>query len=335
MLVRAGAIIVMLAFVSGCATTINLSKYNELEIDKKDCEIQPPDYIVSKKKPKVAILPVADVTDFEGRLSKPAQETLTQTLTAGTGLEVVERSQMDKLFEEAKFKSNVGGDIDPEALVNLAKEIDFVILGSVSSAATGAKFTEASTYKDKKGKVHEIAPSCTISGEATVNVRAVSTATGAIYKVFTPFKGRVSGSTEVRGSHECRVRDPFQLALEATAKSIENGRDSFMDAFPNFGYVSKTMTNPKDGRDRVAQITLGRNDGLKPGDRVTLAKFVKSFDRIKKADSVSLQDLTEVQVSETGLGDEQSLVQIPEEVAAEVTVGYIVKTKARRGFFRF
>lgn len=335
MFVRVGALVLMLALASGCATTINLSKYNELEVDKKDCEILPPDYIVNKKKPKVAILPVADVTDFEGRLSKPAQETLTQTLTAGTGLDVIERSQMDKLFEEAKFKANVSGDMDPEALANLAKEIDFVILGSVSAASTGAKFTEASSYKDKKGKVHQIAASCTISGEATVNVRAVSTATGAIHKVFTPFKGRVSGSTEVRGSYECRVKDPVQLALEATAKSIENGRDSFMDAFPNFGYVSKTMTNPKDGKDRIAVITLGRNDGLKPGDRVMLAKYVKSFDRIKKTDSVSLQDLSEVQVSETGLGDEQSYIQLPEEVASEVTVGYIVKTKSARRFFRF
>lgn len=335
MLKKLGTLALMLALTSGCATTINLSKYGELETDRKDCDIAPPDYIVNKKKPKVAILPVADVTEFEGRLSKPAQETLTQTITSGTGLEVVERSQMDKLFEEAKFNESVGGDPDPEALANLAKEIDFVIMGSVSSVATGARFTEASSYKDKKGKTHYVAPSCSFTGEATVNVRAVSTATGTIYKVFTPFRGRVSSSTEVRSSYDCRVEDPFQLASAATSKSIEGARGSFMDAFPNFGYVSKTLTNPKDGKDRVAQITLGKNDGLKPGDRVVLAKYVRSYDRIKKTESVSLQDLAEVRISETGLGDEQSYVLLPEEVAAEVAVGYIVKTKSNGGFFRF
>jgi len=47
MFVRVGALVLMLALASGCATTINLSKYNELEVDKKDCEILPPDYIVN------------------------------------------------------------------------------------------------------------------------------------------------------------------------------------------------------------------------------------------------------------------------------------------------
>lgn len=332
---KMGALALMLALTSGCATTINLANYGELEGDKRDCEITPPEYIINKKKPKVAILPVADVTAFAGKLSKPAQETLTQLMTSGTGLEVVERSQMDQLFEEAKFKESVSGDLDPESLAQLAKDIDFVIIGSVSSIATGAKFTEESSYKDKKGKIHYTASSCTFSGEATVNVRAVSTATGSIYRVFTPFRGRVSSSTEVRSSRDCRVGDTFQLASQATAQAIENGRGSFMDAFPNYGYVSKTLTNPKDSKDRVAQITLGRNDGVRSGDWVTLAKYVKNFDRIKKSESLSLQDLGEVQINETGLADEQSYVVLPEEVAGEVAVGYIVKTKSNSRGFRF
>jgi curli biogenesis system outer membrane secretion channel CsgG len=332
---KMGAMALMLALTSGCATTINMANYGELECDKRDCEIAPPEYIINKKKPKVAILPVADVTDFAGKLSKPAQETLTQLMTSGTGLEVVERSQMDKLFEEAKFKESVSGDIDPEALAQLAKDVDFVIMGSVSNIATGARFTEESSYKDKKGKIHYTAPSCTFSGEATVNVRAVSTATGSIYKVFAPFKGRVSSSTELRNSRDCRVGDSFQLASLATASAIENGRASFMDAFPNYGYVSKTLTNSKDSKDRVAQITLGRNDGVRAGDWVTLAKYVKSFDRIKKSESVSLQDLGEARINETGLGDDQSYVLLPEELAAEVAVGYIVKTKSNSRGFRF
>lgn len=333
MLKKAGVLALMLAVTSGCASTINMANYGELECDKKDCEISPPEYIVNKKKPKVAILPIADVTDFAGKLSKPAQETLTQIITGGTGLEVVERAQMEKLFEEAKFKESVSGDLDTEALTHLAKDIDYVIMGSVSSVNTGAKFTEASSYVDKKGRTHRTAASCSVSGEATVNVRAVSTATGSIYKVFTPFKGSVSGSSEIRSSYDCRVGDPYQLASGATAKAIENGRNSFIDAFPNYGYVAKTMTNPKDPKDRVAQITLGRNDGVKPGDRVMLAKFIKSFDRIKKVESVNLQDLVEVQINETGIGDDQSFVKLPEDFAAEVTAGYIVKTKSKRGFF--
>lgn len=333
-MLRMGIFVVTAMFLSGCATGIKLSNYKELETDKRDCEIQPPDYIVNKKKPKVAILPLADVTEFEGKLAKSANETLTQIITAGTGLEVVERSQMDKLFEEAKFKGNLTGDIDPAFLANLAKDIEFVILGSISSISSSAKFTEASSYVDKKGRVHNIAPSCSISSEATVNVRAVSTSSGTIYKVFPPLKGRTAYSTEVRSSYQCEIHDPFQLALKATAKSIENGKDGFIDAFPNFGYVSKTLTNPQNAKDRIAQITLGRNDGLNVGDKVMLAKYVKSYDRIKKTESLSIQDLTEVEISETGLGDDQSFVTLPEEFAGDITVGYIVKTKANTRFLK-
>jgi curli biogenesis system outer membrane secretion channel CsgG len=331
---KMGVLALTITLFSGCANGIKMSNYKELDCDKKDCEIQPPEYIVNKKKPKVAILPLADVTEFDGKLSKSANETLTQTLTSGTGLEVVERSQMDKLFEEVKFKGNITGDIDPTMLTSLAKDLDFVILGSVSSVSEGAKFTEASSYRDKKGYLHNIAASCTVSAEATVNIRAVSTKTGSIYKVFTPFKGKVSGSSEVRSSSQCQIGDPFQLAQQATAKSIENGKDSFMEAFPNYGYVSKTMTNPGNGKDRIAEITLGKNNGLKAGDKVMLGRYEKSFDRIKKTESLAIHDVTEVTISETGLGDDQSFITLPEEFANDVTVGYIVKTKANKSMFK-
>ncbi|MBJ6725562.1 CsgG/HfaB family protein [Geomesophilobacter sediminis] len=321
-------------FMSGCASGIKLSNYKELDCDKKECEVQPPDYILNKKKPKVAILQMADVTEYQGKLSEPGTESLTQSITGGTGLEVVERSQVKRLFEEYKFKSELSGEVDPSAFSKLVKDVDFVILGSIPTASVGAKFSEASSYTDKKGKSHYIAPSCTVSAEAVVNVRAVSTTNGTIYKVFEPFKGRVSGSSEVRSSSECRVKDPLQLVLQAVNNSIEKAKDSFIDAFPNFGYAAKTMTNPQNQKDRIAVITLGRNDGLKAGDKVVLAKYVKSYDRIKKSNSLSIQDVGEVKISETGLADEQSYVQIPEEVADDVTVGYIVKTKADRSLFK-
>jgi hypothetical protein len=41
-----------------------------------------------------------------------------------------------------------------------------------------------------------------------------------------------------------------------------------------------------------------------------------------------------VTISETGLGDDQSFITLPEEFANDVTVGYIVKTKANKSMFK-
>jgi len=321
-------------YLGGCATCIQLSNYRDLDPDNRITEIKPPEYILNKKKPKIAILPVEDVTEFKGALAKPADEAISQTLSSGTGLEIVERAQVSKLFEEAKFKSNLGGKMDYNFLTNLVDSVDFVVLGSVTSATVGTKFTEASTYKDQNGKTHRISPSCAFSSRALVNIRIVSAGNGSIYKAFEPFQGRISGSTEVRWASECRIQNPNQLAIRATIDAIDKARDDFMDAFPIYGYVSKTMTNPKDFRDRIAFISLGRVDGLKFGDKLILAKYEKRYDRIKNSESFVIRDLVEVEVNETGLSDKECLIRIPTEFSAEVIPGYIVKTKADRSAFK-
>lgn len=277
---------------------------------------------------------MTDVTDFNGTLAKPADETMIQVLSSGTGLEIVERSQIDKLFQEFKFKGSFDDHIDYSVFSKSAKNIDFVILGSVSSAVTEARFTEASTHQGTDGKYYRTPASCSVYGQAIVNVRAVSTSNGSIYKVFDPFKGNVYGSTEVRSSYECRVNNPTQLAISATIKAIENAKDDFMDAFPRYGYISKTMTNPKNSKDRIAVVSLGRNDGIKAGYKLILAKYTKTHDRIKGIDSLIIQDIGEMEVNETGLADNQCLVKIPEEFSDDALPGYIVKTKADRSFLK-
>lgn len=330
-----GVLLLAALFLGGCAANIRLSDYTSLDMDGRITELKPPEYIMNKKKPKIAILPLEDMTDFRGILARPANEALSQALSSGTGIEIVERSQIKKLFEEARFKENLGGGISTAVLKKYVDRIDFVILGSVSSATVGASFTEASTFRDKNGKYQRIPPSCSIGAQAIVNVRLISTGSGSIYKVFEPFRGRTGSSSEVRSSSECHVRNPNQLAIRATVDAIDKAKDDFMDAFPNYGYVSKTMTNIKKPKDRIAFISLGRNDGLKPRDKLMLARYEKSYDNVKNTASLVIRDVIEVEVNETGLSDGESIVRIPEDSSAEIVPGYIVKTKADRNFLKF
>ena len=271
-----------LTMTLGCSSALKVADFKELACDKKECDIAPPDYIVSKKKPRVAILNIEDTTEFEGKLSKPAVETLSQAISHGFGIEVVERGQVNQLFKEAKFSETLGLDTDFSKLTNVAKDIDFVLVGSIPSASVGAKYTAPSSYVDKKGKTHYIAASCNVSGASVVNIRVISTATGTVSKVFKPFKGSASGSSEVPNSSSCNVGNPLATATLAVTKAIENGKDDLHDAFPNYGYISKTLTNPQDNKSRIAYISLGKNDGVKIGDKLIIAKYVKSYDKIKK-----------------------------------------------------
>jgi hypothetical protein len=319
--------------VSGCSSAVRVANYKELDCDLKQCEIKPPEYIINKKKPRVAVLPIGDNTEFDGKLSLPAQETLTQVISQGTGLEVVERGQLTKLMQEYNFGSNMGA-LEGLDLTNLAKNLDFIILGSVTSASVGAEFTEARSWVDKKGNRQTSAPSCNFSAEAVVNIRSVSASTGTVTKVFPSFKGKVSNSSEVRSVSQCQVANPIQLATKAVIKAIDRSKEDLQDAFPNNGYIYKTMTDPQNPRSRIAYVTLGKSDGVNSGDKVVLAKYVKEVDRIKGTDVLKTIDVGLAVVSETDLKDDSCIVLISEEHSDQVVPGYVVKTKSNASFFR-
>lgn len=328
------AMAVCIVFVlSGCATSVKMNEFKSMDCDLKECDVKLPDYILNKKKPRIVIAPLEDTTQFGGKLSKPAQESLSQLLSDGCGLEVLERGQIGNLFKEFKFGESLGSKVNYSNLTKFSKDVDYVLVGSITAAHAGASFSEARHWVDKKGQSYYNPPSCTVAGEATVNIRTIATASGSVHKVLHPYKGQASGSTEVRSTSECRVNNPEQIIESAVAKAIEKAKFDLQDAFPNYGYISKTMTNPNNPKARIAFISLGKNDGIKANDRLVIAKFEKTVDRVKKTTEMTIFDLGEVAVNATGLHDNECIVTIPEEISNEVIAGYIVKTKANRSFF--
>lgn len=190
-----------------------------------------------------------------------------------------------------------------------------------------------SSYVDKKGYRHYIKPSCRIDGKAVVNVRAVNANTGIVSKVLTPSKGNVSSSFEVQYQSQCRVNSPVTIASQAVENSINNLRVELQNTFPFYGYLYKTMTDPTNSKIRIAYINLGKNDGVKGGDRVDLIKYVKETDRIKNVSKISTQEIAEVVISETDLREDSSIIIIPEEISSQVMPGLAVKTKGVASFF--
>jgi len=314
---------------------INMSEYTTLSnIDSKIVTHPLPDYIVNKKKPKIAVLPPSDNTRYrQCNLYITAQEYLIQTL-ANTGIvEIVERSQLDAIMQEIKFKAGITGEIDAEKFSKIAYGVDFVIVGSISSASVTTRFTEGSSWVDKKGKRYNVSPSCNTEAKVDLRFRVITFPSGTIQTALN-MKGNKSDLRDVQSSYDCRVLQPCELLVEAIDAAIDNGREDIMQSFPVYGYVYKTLTNRKNPKERLAFINLGINDGIKGGSELEIIEFIRETDPIKRIPIFRAQVIGECTVSETDLQHDRSICIVSEDSADRVFKGHAVKLKVTESFGR-
>ena len=123
---------------------LSISEFRQVAIDSKTASHQLPQYVIDKKKAKLAVLPPGDATQFRNvcGLGQAAQENFTQTLAKIGTVEVVERSQLDAFMQEMKFQAGITSEVDANKFMQIAKGVDFVFVGAVSSAGVNASFTQ-------------------------------------------------------------------------------------------------------------------------------------------------------------------------------------------------
>ncbi len=332
---RSLLLITLLIFSSGCASTLDLARFHESGIDDRTSSAELPHYVKDKKRPRVAVLPVSDTSQFKSSLSLgPAtQDALTQLIVGSGGFEVMERSQLDSFMQEMKFQGGMGAEVDPDQFLKIAKDIDTVFVGAITSAGASSSFTEARNWKDKKGKTHTSPPSCSEEGKVAINIRALASPSGTIQNSFQ-VKGRKSISREVRYSSECNVQNPGGLLSESINKAIDDAKEDIANTFPSLGYIYKTLTNKSEPRKRIAYINLGKSDGLEPGNKIDIIEFVQEKDRVRGTMRIIPRIVAEAVVSETQFLPDSSILIIPEDSADSVLVGQAVRTKANVSVMR-
>ncbi|MCX8075730.1 MAG: CsgG/HfaB family protein [Aquificaceae bacterium] len=329
------ALLLSCSALFACAPKVNLSEYGEKELDSKTAQHKLPDYVVNKKKPRVAVLPFGTAQDVAKRcnLDASAQENTINTLVKVGTTEVVERGQLNALMQEAKLSVGIGGDIDIAQLSRLGSGIDYVIVGSIASVNTSANFTEARQYTDRQGRLIVTPPTCTETGTASLTVRVLTFPAGTVLKAMTP-KATKTNNREVRFSGDCRVQDVCGLLSSAVASAADDMREDFLALFPAYGYVYKTMTHNKEAKKRIAFITLGSGDGLKAGEKVDIIEFKVERDPVKGGDILREYVVSECTVVENNLATDRSICIIPEEKAQNVLVRHAVKTRVNVGLLR-
>lgn len=324
-----------LLLLSGCATTLDLGRYREIGIDEQNAKGELPHYVKEKKRPRVAVLPISDTSQYKEslKLAEAVQDSLTQLLVSSGSVEVMERAQLDSFMQEMKFQAGVGVEVDPDQFARIAKDVDTVFVGAITSAGATAAFTEARSWTDKKGKKHHNPPSCAEQGKVIVNFRALASPSGTIMNSFQ-VKGQKSINREVRYSSECQVQNPGGLLSESIYKAVDDAREDIANTFPSFGYIYKTMTNKEEPKQRIAFINLGRRDGLEPGNKVDIIEFAEERDRVRGGTRPVMRVLTEAVISADQFLDESAVLFIPEEAYDRVLVGHAVRTKANVSMLR-
>lgn len=329
-----GVAISVSLLLSACGTKVNLSDFKESELDSKVASHELPDYVVNKKKPKVAVLPFTVSEEAVKRcgIDKTSQEAFMDTLVKVGTVEVVERGQIDALMKEVKFSMGIGGDVDVSKLSNLGSGIDYVIVGSIISSKTVAKFTEGGYVKDKKGNSVYVPPRCNEVGEVKIASRILKFPSGNILKSMS-LDGGKNAARDVSSSYDCRVQDPCGLLAEATNRAVDDALEELKAAFPSYGYVYKTMTH-KENRKRIAFISVGTEDGVKAGDKVDIVEFVQEKDPVKGTDIFREKLVAECTVIDTELSNDKSICLIQDEKVGAVYVKHAVKTKVNMGLGR-
>jgi hypothetical protein len=326
----------VILFLFSCAKSINVAEYRQSAIDSKVATHQLPQYVIDKKKPKIAVLPPSDSTMFKNTtcgLSQAVHENFTQTIAKIGTIEIVERGQLEAFMQEMKFQAGITNEIDVDKFMNIAKDVDYVFVGSISSAGVKASYTPSSTWTDKKGKVHYSSPSCSNSGNIIANFRLVTFPSGSIQQVFQ-MDGQKSGSRNVSGSHQCNVQDPCGLLTLAIYRAIDDARESLAEAFPLYGYIYKTMTHKSNAKNRIAYINLGKIDGIEANSEVDIIEYVKEKDPVKGSETLVPRVIAECTVVDTDLLPDRSMCIIPEDASEAVLVKHSVRTKVKTSVFR-
>ena len=331
-----GFCLIMLLLICSCTSAIKLNEFATSDLDARMASHRLPQYVVDKHKPKVAVLPPSDATQFKDsklNLATNVQETLTQTIAQVGRVEVVERGQLKNFMDEMKFQSGITNEIDVNNFAKIAQGVDYVFVGSISSASVTAKFQAGSNYINKEGRRIYNSPTCSENATVVINYRLVTFPSGTVQQAFQ-MEGQKSGSPRnVTRDHECKVQSP-EMLNEAINRAVDNSKESIAEAFPAFGYVYKTMTSKGNRKNRLAYINLGKSDGLVAGSKVEIIEFTEDKDPVKGTTMISPNVITECTVIENELQGDKSICVIAEDNAERVFSKAAVKTKVTTGGIR-
>ncbi|MDL1955932.1 MAG: CsgG/HfaB family protein [Candidatus Desulfofervidus auxilii] len=317
------ALVIGLIFILSCAAvgpTIKIAEYYQTPQDIQKAEIMPPKYVLQKKKPRIVVLEMGDYSGKGCRLGHVATE-LMHNVVAKTGtFEVVERSRANQLARELGYQEEHGVDWEKieERYFSLGKDIDYAIVGAVNEVLVSQN--QKPGYYTKEGIY--IPPECSVRAEVTLNFRVIDFSTGRVVKSFS-----VKGSETDIARQNCRFS--CGLAQKALSQAINRYVPvHLIEAIPIYGYIRKIMTH-SSGAKKIAYITLGRADGIVPGDEVEIIEHLIEIDPVTNRQIDSYIQIGKGKVVQEGLTDNEAIILVTDKnVMSRLKIGQMVRLTA-------
>ena len=238
--------------ISGCGPKVNIAEYKKVAINK--AAIMPSANELAHLKPKVVVLALRNGSnDMLKKVDagKTVADTTENMLVAAKIAEVVDRGAAQKLSEELALAEMKG---ESEKIYHGPNVADVAISGSLNSALVAAKYTEASTFCDKKGKCYTTPASCTYSGSISGTLKIYELPNIKISDSFP-----ISNSKSFSEEGGCKSHyDKEGLISDVASGLSESAKVSLLNFFSPKGYVTERREN---GGKSIFLVQLGALDG--------------------------------------------------------------------------
>lgn len=252
--------------ITGCQTVVSDNEFGQyVDAPITDADIMPVS-VNRQSRPKIIVLPadnggtqLADRANLGAALS----QSITQLLS-GRNIEVLEAPA--KLAETMR---KLDGSRAAGSSYNGPK-VSFIVRPVMGSAEYSAKFEPEHTYKDGKGHHLTVPAGYAHSASMTATLRvyevpSLRQVTALNIKGASSFSDPKLNANQEKGAS--MLRDAAKNAVAVHNKT------EILNLFASSGYVVARRTfNSKS----LLQISIGREDGIKPGDKVAIYSVRKA-----------------------------------------------------------
>lgn len=254
--------------------------------------------------PSIAVFPLRGQSTQTGVIGNPAEmviQMVTEAFYKTKRFNVIERSQLNKIFAEQKYQTS--GDVDDGSAIDLGKQL-------------GAKFVVVGSYDITQTRTVDYSfkpPMIQFPSKCDINLRVVDVQTGKI----TDTVKILARAKEGEGS------SAYEKLKEDAIRKLER---EVGNKYPMAGYVIKVLS------EKEALIDIGSKNGITEDTEFSVFEYGEDIVHpiTKKIIKGEKKLITEFKVK--SVADETSIVKISGD-DAKLKVGLMLESKPKSAGF--
>ncbi|ADR18923.1 CsgG/HfaB family protein [Calditerrivibrio nitroreducens] len=277
----------------------------------------------------------ADINTFyreiAPNLGQYAQSAVEDAIMQIGGVQVFTRQQVGKVLQEQGFQMNMA---DPNTVAKFGKisGVDYIITGTVDLIkAHYVQRTNTNTNTGNAWMNLALSVAKAAADAATVGWNVNTEMTVQLIDAST---GQLVLSKKVKGRELAGEQPAFnpELVVNAAKKAFGESVDDIKPEFSEL-FGSKAYVNQLRGGKQIALISLGKADGIQPGQKVEAYEFMEISDFMTKKTSCQKTKIDVEMVVSNQVDENAAWVKVdgkPENVK-RIKIGTLVKRAPLEG----